>query len=73
VISFASNKNYISLYVAAVTEAGAYLAESYRPRLPKASIGKSCIRFKRLSDVDTDILADLFTAAAANPPGELRH
>ncbi|HEV2778595.1 MAG TPA: DUF1801 domain-containing protein [Actinophytocola sp.] len=72
VISFASNKNYISLYVAALTGEGGWLAESYRPRLPKASIGKSCIRFKRLSDMDTETLADLFTAAAANPPGELR-
>jgi uncharacterized protein YdhG (YjbR/CyaY superfamily) len=70
-ISFASNKNYISLYVAATGDEG-YLAESFKPRLPKASIGKSCIRFKRLSDLDTEVLAALFKAAAANPPGELR-
>jgi hypothetical protein len=67
-ISFASNKNYISLYVAATTPDG-WLAESYRDRLPKASIGKSCIRFKRLSDVDISVLAGLFLAAAATMDG----
>ncbi|HET9137999.1 DUF1801 domain-containing protein [Actinophytocola sp.] len=70
IISFASNKNYISLYVAAVVADG-YLAETYRPRLPKASIGKSCIRFKRLADLDRDTLVSLFKDAAAHPPGEL--
>jgi hypothetical protein len=64
-VGFASNKNYISLYVTATTADGGYLAESYQPRLPKASIGKSCVRFKRLSDVDTSALADLIKDAAA--------
>jgi len=27
--------------------------------LPKANIGKSCIRFKRTSDVDLDVLREL--------------
>ncbi|MGH3992405.1 MAG: iron chaperone [Pseudonocardiaceae bacterium] len=70
VISMASNKNYISLYVSAVV-GDRYLAESFQDRLPKASIGKSCIRFKRLSDLDPDALTDLLRAAAANPPGTL--
>jgi uncharacterized protein YdhG (YjbR/CyaY superfamily) len=68
-VGFASNKNYISLYVTATTDDGGHLAESYQPRLPKASIGKSCIRFKRLSDVDTTALADLIKAAAATMDG----
>ncbi|PXY33058.1 hypothetical protein BAY59_08025 [Prauserella coralliicola] len=66
-VSIASNKNYISFYVTAVTGDG-YLAESYRDRLPKASIGKSCIRFKRLSDVDSGVLAEIVRRAAADPP-----
>jgi uncharacterized protein YdhG (YjbR/CyaY superfamily) len=70
-IAFASNKNYISLYVTAMTEDGRELAEVYQPRLPKASIGRSCIRFKRLSDVDTSVLGTLFRTAAANPPAPL--
>lgn len=71
VVGLASNKNYISLYVQAVDPDGGYLAERYADRLPKASIGRSCIRFKRLSDVDTDVLAQVLRVAAANLPGEL--
>jgi len=70
VISFASNKNYVSLYVTGGPPGG-YLAESYRTRLAKASVGKSCIRFKRLTDLDRDALISLFKEAAAYPPGEL--
>jgi hypothetical protein len=66
-ISLASNKNYISLYVACLVD-GRYVAETYAGRLPKASIGKSCVRFKRLSDVDTAVLAELLLAAAEHPP-----
>lgn len=69
-VGLASNKNYISLYVTATVD-DRYLAETFKPRLPKASIGKSCIRFKRVSDVDTEALAELLRAAAANPPGQL--
>ena len=64
-VGMASNINYISLYVTATTDDGRYLAEAFRDRLPKASIGKSCIRFKRLSDVDADVLAELLHTAAA--------
>jgi hypothetical protein len=28
-------------------------------KLPKASIGKSCIRFKKISDIDLDILKEV--------------
>ncbi|MEU0515688.1 DUF1801 domain-containing protein [Amycolatopsis sp. NPDC006125] len=70
VIALKSNKNYISLYVSAVV-GGRYLAESYADALPKASIGKSCIRFKRLADLDTGVLAEIFRLARENPPGEL--
>ncbi|MEV6522967.1 DUF1801 domain-containing protein [Longispora sp. NPDC051575] len=63
-ISMASRKNYISVYVTALAPDGGYLPESYQDRLPKADIGKSCIRFKRLSDVDQAVLAEIFLAAA---------
>ena len=68
-VGLASNKNYISLYVTATVD-DRYLAETFKPRLPKASIGKSCIRIKRVSDVDPEVLAELLRAAAANPPGD---
>ena len=63
-IGLASNKNYISLYVMAGSPDGRYLAETYKDRLPKASIGKSCIRFKRLGDVDQEVLTLLLRQAA---------
>lgn len=63
-LALASNKQYISLYAGAI-EDGAYLTDRFRSRLPKASIGKSCVRFKRLSDVDTAALAELINQTAA--------
>ncbi|MHA6796638.1 DUF1801 domain-containing protein [Pseudonocardia bannensis] len=70
-VGLASNKRYISLYVTAVGPDGRYLAEAYADRLPKASIGRSCIRVQRAADLDRDVLARLLAEAAANPPGEL--
>lgn len=70
-VSLASNKRYISLYVHAVV-AGRYVAETFAPRLPRASIGKSCIRVRRAADLDLEVVAELLRAAAAHPPGELR-
>jgi hypothetical protein len=64
VISLASRKAYVSLYVTA-TDGKTYLAESYKSRLPKADIGKSCVRIKRISDVDLDVVADLVRQGAA--------
>jgi hypothetical protein len=63
-IALASQKSYISLYVSCV-KGGHYLAEEYQDRLPKADIGKSCVRFKRLSDVDTAVLDEMLREAAA--------
>ena len=71
VVGLASNKNYISLYVQGGPPEQGYVAQRYADRLPKASVGRSCIRFKRLSDVDTGVLAQLLRVAADNPPGEL--
>jgi hypothetical protein len=62
-IGLASRKQYISLYVIASNERG-YLAEQYRGRLPKANVGKSCVRMKRLSDVDEQVLRELVAVGA---------
>jgi hypothetical protein len=62
-VGLASNKNYISLYVMATTADGRMLPDTYSDRLPKASIGKSCIRFRRLGDVDQEALATLLREA----------
>jgi len=63
-VGVASNKNYISLYVTAAAPDGGYLAERYKDQLPKASIGRSCIRFKRLGDVDQRVLERLLRKVA---------
>jgi hypothetical protein len=55
-IGLASNKAYVSLYVCAADARG-YVAERYRDLLPKASIGKSCVRFKRLDDLDLAVVS----------------
>ena len=57
-IGIANNKQYISLYCCAADDNG-YIAEQYKERLPKANIGKSCVRFKRISDLDEEVLAEL--------------
>lgn len=63
-IALAAQKNYTSLYVAC-TKDGSYLAESYKEKLPKANIGKSCIRFKKLEDLDHKVLRELISEAAS--------
>ena len=67
-IGLSSRKRSISLYVLC-TDDGAYLAERYADRLPKADVGKSCIRFKRTEDVDLGVLRELLgEAARIGPP-----
>ena len=62
-LSVASNASYISLYCFATDEDG-YVAERYVDRLPKASIGKTCVRFKKLADLDEEALAALVEETA---------
>ena len=66
-IALASQQRYISLYVMS-TKDGAYLAEHYVGRLPKANIGKSCVRFRRLADVDLDVVRELLAEAGRTGP-----
>jgi hypothetical protein len=61
-VGLATQKNYMSLYVS-VTKGGKYLAELYAKRLGKASCGKSCIRFKKLDDLDLGVVAELLEEA----------
>jgi hypothetical protein len=62
-VGLASNKNYISLYICAADEKG-YIPERYKRELPKASIGRSCVRFKRLGDIDQAVLEKLIREGA---------
>lgn len=63
VVGLASQKQCISLYLNATVDGG-YLAEANADRLGKVSVGKSCVRFKRLEDVDLDVVAELVGIAA---------
>lgn len=62
-IGIANNQRYISLYCCAA-DAGGYVAERFRDRLPKANIGKGCIRFTRLADLDEEVLKELIRACS---------
>ena len=66
IIAVASQKNYVSVYVCAV-EGGEYVSEKYKDQLGKVSVGKSCIRFKKLEDVDLKILEKVIKYAAQHP------
>lgn len=66
VISVANQKQYVSLYVCAVVD-GKYVAESHAKELGKVSVGKSCIRFKKLSDLNLDGLKKVIKIAEKKP------
>jgi hypothetical protein len=66
IIALASQKNYISLYVCAV-EAGKYIAEQYKAELGKVSLGKSCISFKKLDDLNLKTLKKVIKLAEKFP------
>jgi hypothetical protein len=56
IIAMASQERYISIYVPA--------AERSKKLLPKASIGKSCIRFKKFHDIDIPMLTKVIKVGA---------
>ena len=66
VISLASQKNYISLYICAVNKDG-YLAEQFKNELGKVSVGRSCIRFKKIEDINLKTLAKIIKLAEKFP------
>ncbi|MEX1997820.1 MAG: DUF1801 domain-containing protein [Candidatus Andersenbacteria bacterium] len=66
IIALASQKNYISVYVCAV-EDGEYIAEKFKEELGKVSVGKSCIRFKKLEDLNLKTLKTIIRLAAKSP------
>lgn len=66
IIALASQKNYISIYICAI-EKGEYLAEKYKGKLGKVSVGKSCIRFKKLENLNLPELKKILQKAAKKP------
>ena len=55
-VAFASQKNYISLYVDPA------IVEIHREQLTGASIGKSCIRFSKPEKLDLAVIEKLLMA-----------
>lgn len=66
VVALANQKNYVSIYVCSIVD-GKYLAEAFKDELGKVSVGKSCIRFKRLEDVNLPALKQVLRTAAKHP------
>lgn len=62
VIGLANQKRYVSLYICAAVN-GEYLAEANADRLGKVSVGKSCIRFTKLANLDLDVVRELIVIA----------
>ena len=58
VVGIMSRKQGISFY-SCLADGKQYIAEKHKKDLPKADIGRSCIRFKRLADVDLRVLAKI--------------
>jgi hypothetical protein len=65
-VGLANQKNYISLYVCAVDN-GEYIAEKHKDELGKVSVGKSCIRFKKIEDLNLDGLKKVLQLAEKKP------
>ena len=65
-VSLGSQKNYISLYICAV-ENGKYLAEQHKNELGSVTVGKSCIRFKTIEDLDLAGLEKVIKLAEKTP------
>lgn len=66
IVALANQKNYVSVYVCAVDD-GEYIAEKNKDKLGKVNVGKSCIRFKKIEDVNLDELQKVIKSAAKNP------
>ena len=64
IIGLSSRKAYISVY-AMGGDGEMYVAERYKEQMPKADIGKSCIRFKKFEHVDFEVLGRILKECEA--------
>jgi hypothetical protein len=62
VIGLAGRKTGLALHVTMAVD-GKYLTETFADRVGKADVGKSCIRFRRLSDLDQKTIVTLLRRA----------
>lgn len=60
VYAFASQKQYVSLYVRDTD-----VMHNHADRLGKVSLGKNCVRFTKLDDLDLDATAEMLREMAS--------
>ena len=65
-VSVASQKNYISLYICSVQN-GEYVVEKHKDELGKVTVGKSCISFKHIADLNLEGLEKVIKIAEKFP------
>ena len=65
-VSLASQKNYMSLYICAIDKDG-YIAEKYKKELGNVSVGKSCIRFNKVEDLNLETLKKVILLPEKTP------
>ena len=63
VVGLALNKNGFALHVMIPAD-GSPMPEIRKERFPKGDVGKSCVRFKKLDDLDERAVVALLRAAA---------
>jgi Domain of unknown function (DU1801) len=66
IISLANQKNYITIYVCALV-ADKAAAEKYKKELGKLTKGISCIRFKKIEEINLETLKIVLKLAEKNP------
>lgn len=65
-IGLANQKAHVSLYVNAVRDKK-YLGQVYAARLGKVKLGSASISFKKLEDLDLEVLGEMVAEAANSP------
>ncbi|MFB7176395.1 iron chaperone [Streptomyces sp. NPDC056257] len=61
-IAFASQKQYVSIYLMRSD-----VREAFEERLAEQDMGKGCLRFRKSASIDFDLLRDLLKATAIRP------
>jgi hypothetical protein len=63
IVALSSRAQFVSLYVSGHRD-GKSIAEAAKPKLGKVSVGKACIRFKRLEDLNLPAVLELVREAS---------
>ena len=66
IIALANQKNYITIYVCTIVKDKA-AAEKYKKDLGKLTTGLSCIRFKKMEEINLETLKTVLKLAEKNP------